>query len=99
MLRRYISNPSHVISQELLALDPDLSYEEHSIQILYNRVKELRNKKIHLVKVLWRNLFVEEVIWDTDTWGDLTKLRMANVRKTDTCKRRRIHLRSWYTQP
>ena len=51
MLRRYISYPSHLLSQEPLALDPDLSYEEHPIQILDKRVKRLRNKKISLLKV------------------------------------------------
>ena len=60
MLRRYISDPSHVLSQEPLALDLDLSYEKRPIQILDNRVKELRNKKIHLVKILWHNQSVEE---------------------------------------
>ena len=55
MLRRYISDPSHVLSQEPLALDPDLSYEECPVQILDKRVKELRNKYIPLVKVLWYN--------------------------------------------
>ena len=50
MLRRYISNQSHVHSQEPLALDLDLSYEKRHVQILDKRVKELRNKKILLVK-------------------------------------------------
>ena len=40
MQRRYISDPSHVLSQEPLALDPDLSYEERPIQILDKRVKD-----------------------------------------------------------
>ena len=60
MLRRYISNPSHVLSQEPLALDLDLSYEERPVQILDKRVKELRNKKIPLVKIIWRNQSIEE---------------------------------------
>ena len=47
-------------------LDPDLSYEEHLVHILDKRVKELRNKKIHLVKVLWRNQSVEEATWELE---------------------------------
>ena len=31
MLRRYILDPSHVLSQEPLALDPYLSYEERHV--------------------------------------------------------------------
>ena len=60
MLRRYISDPSHILDQKPLALDPDLSYEERPVQILDRWVKELKNKKISLVKVLWRKQFVEE---------------------------------------
>ena len=66
MLRRYISYPSYVLSKEPLELDLDLSYEELPIQILEKRMKELRNKKIHLVKLLQRNQFVEEATWELE---------------------------------
>ena len=66
MLRRYISDPSHVLSQEPLALDPNLSYEECPVQILDKRIKELRNKKIPLVKILWRNQSVENATWELE---------------------------------
>ena len=55
MLRRYRSNPSHVVSSKTIELRPDLTYEEEPVEILVWEVKELRNKKISLVKVLWRN--------------------------------------------
>ena len=38
-----------------IELRPDLTYEEEPVEILAREVKELRNKKIPLVKVLWRN--------------------------------------------
>ena len=50
MLRRYRSNPSHVVSSETIELRPDLTYEEEPVEILAREVKELRNKKIPLVK-------------------------------------------------
>ena len=34
MLRRYISDPSHVVSLETIELRPDLTYEEESVEIL-----------------------------------------------------------------
>ena len=34
MLRRYRSNPSHVVSLETIELRPDLMYEEEPIEIL-----------------------------------------------------------------
>ena len=52
MLRRYRSDPSHVVSSETIELRPDLTYEEEPVDILAREVKELRNKKIPLVKVL-----------------------------------------------
>ena len=60
MLRRYRSNPSHVVSSETIDLRLDLTYEEEPVEILACEVKELRNKKISLVKVLGRNHKTEE---------------------------------------
>ena len=34
MLRRYISNPSHVLNYEQLELSQDVSYGEHPLKIL-----------------------------------------------------------------
>ncbi|PON31376.1 LOW QUALITY PROTEIN: Chromo domain containing protein [Parasponia andersonii] len=66
MLRKYVSDPSHVLNQEPLDLDPKLNYKERPLQILDRKEKELRNKKIPLVKVLWRNHSVEEATWERE---------------------------------
>ena len=66
MLRRYRSDPSHVVSTETIELRPDLTYEEELVEILAREVKELRNKKIPLVKVLWRNHKTEEATWESE---------------------------------
>ena len=60
MLRKYISDPSHVIEAPEIELRDDLSYEEQPVQILGREETELCNKTISLVKVLWRNHLVEE---------------------------------------
>ena len=60
MLRRYRSDPSHVVLSETIELRPDLTYEEEPVEILAREVKELRNKKIPLFKVLWRNQKTKE---------------------------------------
>ncbi|XP_052874539.1 uncharacterized protein LOC128280431 [Gossypium arboreum] len=52
MLRRYSSDPTHVISVEEIAVRPDLTFEKESVQILDRDVKVLRNKFIPLVKDL-----------------------------------------------
>ena len=42
MLRRYRSDPSHVVSSETIDLRPDLTYKEEPVEILAREVKELR---------------------------------------------------------
>ena len=66
MLRRYRSNPSHIVSLETIELRPNLIYEEEPIEILAREAKELRKKRIPLVKVLWRNHKIEEAAWKSE---------------------------------
>ena len=66
MLRKYVSDPTHVLSYEGLELDRDLSYEERPVQLLDKKDKVLRNKMIPLVKVLWRNSKSEEATWELE---------------------------------
>ena len=66
MLRRYRTDLSHVVSSETIELKPDLTYEEKPVEILAREVKEFRNKKIPLVKVLWRNHKTEEATWESE---------------------------------
>ena len=64
MLRKYIPDSSHVLETPENELRDDLSYEEQPVQILGREEKELRNKTISLVKILWRNHLVEEATWE-----------------------------------
>ena len=66
MLRRYRSDPSHVVSSEIIELRLDLTYEEEPVEILAREVKELRNKRIPLVKILWKNHKTEEATWKNE---------------------------------
>nr|XP_016451558.1 PREDICTED: uncharacterized protein LOC107776208 [Nicotiana tabacum] len=66
MLRKYRSDPSHGLPIESIEVNPDLTYEEEPIQILAREIKELRKKRISLVKVLWRNHSDEEATWERE---------------------------------
>ena len=66
MLKKYISDPSHILSQEPIEVREDLSYEEKPIKIMDRREKILRNKVIPLVKVLWKNHKIEEATWERE---------------------------------
>jgi len=65
-LRKYHPDPSHVVNYYDLPIQSDLSYTEQPVQILDYQVRELRNKKIPQVKVLWRNQKVEEATWERE---------------------------------
>ena len=66
MLWRCRSNPLHVVSSKTIELRLDFTYEEEPEEILAREVKELKNKKIPLVKVLWRNHKTEEAKWESE---------------------------------
>ncbi|KAK9020566.1 hypothetical protein V6N11_010586 [Hibiscus sabdariffa] len=64
MLRKYRSDPSHVMPVEEIELNPDLSYDEESIEILASDSKVLCGRTIELVKVKWRHRGVKEATWE-----------------------------------
>ncbi|KAI3462335.1 hypothetical protein Pfo_018998 [Paulownia fortunei] len=66
ILRKYIANPSHILKNEPIELKAYLSYDERPAEILLREVKQLKNKKIPLVKVLWRNQSTEEATWEME---------------------------------
>ncbi|XP_074282738.1 uncharacterized protein LOC141607280 [Silene latifolia] len=65
-LWRYLSDPSHVLSPEVIEVDEQLSYLETPKEILDRKVRKTRNGETTLVKVLWTNHNVEEATWETE---------------------------------
>ena len=66
LLKNYHPDPTHVLHSEDVELDETLTYKEQPVQILDRKVKELKNKRISLVKILWRNHDVEEATWEVE---------------------------------
>ncbi|KAA3479974.1 DNA/RNA polymerases superfamily protein [Gossypium australe] len=66
MLRRYRSDSSHEIAPSEIEIRSDMTYEEEPIRILAREVKELRKKKISLVKILWNRHGIEEATWEPE---------------------------------
>ena len=67
VLKRYHPDSNHVIEYEPVDFQPDLSYIEHPVEILDRQERVLRNKKVMLVKVLWRNPKVKESTWELES--------------------------------
>ena len=67
MLRRYRSDESHILPVHDVQVQADLSYDEEPKAILAREVKQLRNKKIPLVKVLWQHHGRKEATWEPES--------------------------------
>ena len=65
-LKKYNTDPSHVIEPEEVELSENLTYRAVPERILDVKDKQLRNKTIRLVKVLWRGTTTEEATWETE---------------------------------
>ena len=65
-LKKYVSDLSHVLTQEPIKVHKDLTYEEKPVKILDRRDKTLQNKVIPLVKVSCRNHKIEEATWERE---------------------------------
>ena len=66
MLRKYISDPSHVLQPQSIEISEDLTYEEYPVAIVDRQVRQLRTKEIPMVKVLWSNHTVEDCTWEME---------------------------------
>ena len=65
-LRKYVSDPTHIIVPETVELDETLTYEEDPIEILDRKVRKTRRGQTVIVKVLWNNHNVEEATWEAE---------------------------------
>ena len=66
MLRRYCSDESHILPVQDVQVQAYLSYDEEPKAILTREVKQLRNKQVSLVKVLWQHHGKEEATWEQE---------------------------------
>ena len=64
MLRRYHSDESHILPVQDVQVQSDFTYDEELKVILAREVKQLFNKQVPLVKVLWQNHGIEEATWE-----------------------------------
>ena len=66
VLRKYITDSSHVINYQPIQISEDLSYEEQPMEIIDRKEQVLRSRIIPLVKVRWRNHSIEEATWERE---------------------------------
>ncbi|XP_074288562.1 uncharacterized protein LOC141613716 [Silene latifolia] len=66
VMRKYVSDPTHMLEPEHIEIDEQLSYVEEPKEILDRKVRKTRNGETALVKVLWSNHKVEEATWEAE---------------------------------
>ncbi|KAL0378600.1 UNVERIFIED_CONTAM: Retrovirus-related Pol polyprotein from transposon [Sesamum radiatum] len=66
MLRRYRSDPSHVIHEPEIEISEELAYVEEPTEILDRSIRKLRNKEIPMVKVRWTHHSPREATWEVE---------------------------------
>ena len=64
MLRKYSYDESHILSVQDIQVQPNFTFDEEPKAILDREVKQLRNKQVPLVKVLWQHHGMEEATWE-----------------------------------
>ncbi|XP_042059546.1 uncharacterized protein LOC121804063 [Salvia splendens] len=90
MLRRYRSDPSHVLRDPDIQISENLSYIDEPINIVDRRVKQLRRKEIPKVKVIWQNHRVEEATWETE---EKMRKNYPHLFTESRCEQRPLKLR------
>ena len=65
LLRKYVSDPSHVIAPDEFQLKEDLSFEVPPMKIEDRKIKQLRGRQIPIVKVIW-NQTTEDATWELE---------------------------------
>ena len=66
LLRKYRSNESHILPVQEVQVQQDFSYDEEPKAILAHEVKQLKNKQVPLVKVLWQHHGRKEATWEPE---------------------------------
>ena len=67
MLRRYRSDPWHKLPVQDIQVQEDFTFDEESKAILDREIRQLRNKQVPQVKVLWQHHGMEEATWKPES--------------------------------
>ena len=64
MLQKYRSDTSHILPVQDLQVQEDFTFDEEPKVILDREIRQLQNKQVPLVKVLWQHQGMEEATWE-----------------------------------
>ena len=67
MLQTYRYDTSHILLVQDIQVQEDFTFDEESKAILDREIRQLWNKQVPLVKVLWQHHGMEEVTWESES--------------------------------
>ena len=66
MPQRYRFDTSHILLVQDIQVQEDFTFDEEPKAILDREIRQLRNKQVFLVKVLWKHHGMEEATWEPE---------------------------------
>ncbi|MCI49639.1 hypothetical protein A2U01_0070883, partial [Trifolium medium] len=66
-LRKYVSDPSHVIESDAMQVKENLTVETLPLRIEGRETRKLRNKEISSVKVVWGGPAGDYATWELES--------------------------------
>ena len=67
MLKKYTSDPSHVLLYTDIPLQANITYEEQLVEILDKEIGLFNHKETPMVKVRWEKHNEEEATWELES--------------------------------
>ena len=67
MLRKYLYDESHILPIQDIQVQSDFTFDEEPKAILDREIKQLWNKQVSFVKVLWQHHGMEEATWEPES--------------------------------
>ena len=67
MLQKYRYDESHILPVQDIQVQSDFTFDEEPKAILDREIKQLWNKQVSLVKVLWQYHNMEEATWELES--------------------------------
>ena len=64
MFRSYRSDTLHILPVQDIQVQEDFTFDEEPKAILDREIRQLQNKQVPLVKVLWQHHGMEEATWE-----------------------------------
>ena len=66
MLHRYRYDPLHILPVQDIQVQEDFTFDEEPKAILDREIRQLQNKQVPLVKLLWKHHGMEEATWEPE---------------------------------